>query len=439
MSKQLLSVRIWIPVYAAASLIQWVHVLRSSFHQFGLFRWIGADFALYYVQGLTFRIEGPAAIYNLGVLGQHLQSLAPYARPSTDPLQVGLVPYPPIFAWLFTVLTHLSPVASFVVWTALNAMAALYLARRVSRVFPPAYRLLSVLLLLVSYPVMLALTLGQPTILLACGVAECFLSLREGKEFRAGLWLIPLMFKPIFGVLIGVILLWKCRWSAVFGATLGLIAITLGSALVAGPESLRAYFSLVVPEGSFRGLGTNIFPEQMVNWRSLILITFPRVPDSTGIVATLILSALTALAVLYCWKGPWNAAEAQFSVGLTALFVATLLASYHSHPFDLVLLALPLAVTLATGPVRQPTRLALLALVVIPNSILLGTTLLGRLGVNVSVGISPLAPGLLLVCLTALLAEMVRRRQDAEDAVVDVAQQVQPIGSARALAWPREP
>ena len=81
----------------------------------------------------------------------------------------------------------------------------------------------------VSFPVACTLIVGQPQLLLACAVAECYLSLREGRDFTSGLWLALLLFKPQYGLLIGLVLIWKRRWAAIAGVIVGGMAIVGGS------------------------------------------------------------------------------------------------------------------------------------------------------------------------------------------------------------------
>jgi hypothetical protein len=127
----------------------------------------------------------------------------------------------------------------FVLWTGVNLLGALVLAWRIAQLFPGAERLWVALLLFTSFPVVVTLFAGQP-ILLACAVAECYLSLRAGRDFRAGLWLSCLVLKPQYGFLIGPLLIWKRRWSAVAGALVGAAAVMVGSALARGLPALLA-------------------------------------------------------------------------------------------------------------------------------------------------------------------------------------------------------
>lgn len=120
----------------------------------------------------------------------------------------------------------------------MSALAALHLARRVTGLFPQQDRPWVALLFLSSLPVAYTLFFGQPMLLLACAVAEGYLAFRAGREFRGGLWVACLLFKPQYGLLFAPLLIWKRRWAAVAGAAAGVLAIVIGSILVAGMPAL---------------------------------------------------------------------------------------------------------------------------------------------------------------------------------------------------------
>src|SRR5205823_7881821 len=184
-------------------------------------RVIGVDWSMYYSQALTLRSGQPEAIYDVARTDPYLETLRVYSTDPSEPLAVGPVEYPPIFAWLMIPFTLPPAPIGFALWTLLNLAGVAWLAHRVAQVWPAISRTQALLALLVSYPVTMGLIVGQPTALLACAVAEWYLALRRGRDLRAGLWLAVLLLKPQYGILIGPILLWKHRWNMVAGVALG--------------------------------------------------------------------------------------------------------------------------------------------------------------------------------------------------------------------------
>jgi hypothetical protein len=198
--------------------------------------------------------------------------------------------------------------------------------------------------------------------ILACAVGEAFLALRSGHEFRAGLWIACLFVKPQYGLLIGPYLLWKRRWGAVAGVLLGGAVVLAGSVIVAGVPALLAFPEAVRGMASFRDIGGNTQPEAMINWRALILAVWPRISEARGVALTMALSVATVVVSAAALRGPWQPRSERFTAGVTLLLLGTLLANYHSHGYGAVLLAVPLAYTLADTRLSLPSRLAILSM-----------------------------------------------------------------------------
>lgn len=378
------------------------HEIALVWPSWGLFRLIGSDFALYFAQASALRAGDLASLYDLSGLNTYLQPLASFSG-TNDPLRVGPVPYPPLFAWLVAPLTWLSPPAAFGVWTAINLLAGVILAWRCASLFRRCDRWWIMLVVLSSVATVQNLLGGQPMLLQACGVAECFLALRSGRDFRAGLWLSCLFFKPPYALFVGPLLLVKRRWSAVGGAALGMAIGCLGSVLASSVTTLLEYPHAIIDLASFR-TGTNAFAEQMINWRALILFVAPQMSDFRALLVALGLSVATVAVLAPVWRTPWAPTERFFSHRMCALLIATVLANYHSHIYGGVLLALPLAALFADG---RPNRVTTLTV----GSLIFGSTLLpaaNGLLPGVAIGVAPLLQIMLLAALVALVAEILR-------------------------------
>jgi hypothetical protein len=353
-------------VVLCSLLYLWVRALWQAYQRYGLFRSIGVDWSYYYAQSLVLRSGDPVDIYRLGALGEHLQVLAAFNVQPGVPLPAGHVPYPPLFAWLFTPFTLPDPPVGFALWTVLSAVAALWLTVRVMQQVPVADRLVAAAILLTSVPIIASIATGQVAILLGCVVAEAFIALRAGHDLRAGFWIACLLIKPQYGILLGFLLLWKRRWSTVTGVALGAAVVLSGSLLVAGLPALLAYPNVIAEEDP--GL-RSIFsrPEVMINWRALVLTLQPEIPETPGLIWTAALSTATAVGALLAWRGPWSATDSGFSVRMTLLLTATLLATYHSHVHGAVLLAVPLAAAVSQRDIGGLTRACLLIATVVPS------------------------------------------------------------------------
>jgi hypothetical protein len=150
----------------------------------------------------------------------------------------------------------------------------------------------------------------------------------------------------------------------------------------------------------------------MLNWRALVLYAIPTIGDRRGMALTLGLGALTALCLVPVWRGAWRPRDRRFPLRFSALTLATLLSSYHSHLYGAALLVVPLASLIAEGRPGRLARGAVGALVLVPT-LLLAVTLLAMAGMLPAgqVPVAQLFGLLLLACYGCLLGEAWRERR----------------------------
>lgn len=359
---------IWIARMLAFALVLSAMVFMwQAYAETGLFLNVGTDYGLYLAQATVMGRGDPTEIYDKSVTNivyRHL--LDTYAHdPGYDPAVPGIwvshVPYPPIFPWVMQPLTWVSPPVSVLLWGGANTLLALWIGWRVSTHCPGSDKPTVMLLFLGSYPVVLNLHVGQIQILLAWFGTECYLALRGGKDFRAGLWLGCLLLKPHYGALLGALLLWKGRWKAVAGVAATGSVIVGGSFLAGGAGTILAYPQAFSDMVQFRGDS----PIYMVNWRSIILDWYPAIYWRSGIILTIGLGVTTTLCVAWVWRGPWNASAADFPAKMLLTLLATVIVLYHSHPYGVAIVVMPLAaVVLSKGTDRLSKGLAAVGAIV---------------------------------------------------------------------------
>jgi hypothetical protein len=407
----------------------------------GLFRVVGIDWSMYAAQAMVLRAGEPESIYNLSRMSDFVQQLRVYTTDPGEPLAVGPVAYPPVFAWLMIPFTLVPAPVGFGLWTVLNLFGVAHLGRRVAEVVPNVSTVQAALALLVTFPVALGLVAGQPTALLGCAIAECYLSLRSGRDLRAGLWLSILLLKPQYGILLGPILLWKRRWSAVLGVAVGGLLLAVASLAIVGGSTLLTYGAAFADIAPWGGAAVSS-PGQMINWRALILNLRPSIGPGTGLLLTAALGLLTVAALLPIWRGPWRPASALFPARMAATCLTTILVNYHSHAHGLTLFTLPLAASYGEQRSGRYARAALLALAFVPTVIVIVIQhwLLREVILRETVDIliwSPLAQILLSIAAGTLLVAVLRSErlpstpaQRAEPGLEETARQVRGVGTA---------
>jgi hypothetical protein len=338
-----------IRILASVLIVLSIQLAWKAYTQTGLFIPLGSDYGLYLSQAMALQEGDPRRIYDRNAIDRHYKALLdsyghdPSYQPSRPDLWGTHVPYPPIFAWAMQPFTRLPIASSVVVWTVLNLVLILCLCFRLARHCPGWDRPTIFLCLLASYPIVLNLVIGQLQILMAWALMECLLALRAGKDWQAGLWLGLLLLKPQYGLLLGPMLIWKQRWKAVLGVAVTGLILLGGSVATVGLPTLLMYPQSFSVMAHFRGDD----PYVMINWRSLVLEFKPEITDRSGVWLTMILGGMTVACILWIWRGVWRPDSYEFVQKVSLTVLATLLVSYHSHPYGAALLAAPVCLLLA--------------------------------------------------------------------------------------------
>ncbi len=356
----------------AATLVAVFYAQRvwTVYHDSGLFRRIGFDWGLFYSQASALAAGDLTAMYQVDRLGQYVQRLAPYTTSPDVPLLQWPSPYPPVLAAILEPLTFLPPPVAFGIWTVVGLGAATHLLWRTNQLVPGAGKARLAIIFFTTLPVLQAFVLGQPVLFLASAVAESFVALRRGADFRGGVWLGILALKPQYGLVVGMLLLWKGRWAAVAGACVSAAAVVAASVLAAGPESIWNYATAVSSMGDIRD--PYAAAAEMVNWRALIVNARPSIGNTSGVLLFVALALITIAAIAWAARGAWRPHSQELDWQLAAVLVGTFLVSYHSHMHGLVLLTVPLAAMWRLSAGAPTTRLAILAFVFVPTVTFIG-------------------------------------------------------------------
>jgi hypothetical protein len=339
---------------AAVLILLSIQLAWKAYTQTGLFIPLGSDYGLYLSQAMTLQEGDSPRIYDRNAIDRNYKALLnsyghdPSYQPNRPDLWGTHVPYPPVFAWVMQPFTRISIALSVILWTVLNLVLILFICFRLTLYCPTSNRITIFLCLLASYPVVLTLVVGQLQILMAWALMECMLALRAGKDWQAGLWLGVLLLKPHYGLLLGPILIWKQRWRAVIGVAVTGLVILGGSVATVGFPTLLAYPQSFSVMAHFRGDD----PYVMINWRSLLLEVKPDITDRSGVLLTMISGGMTVACVLWIWRGDWRPYSYEFSQQFALTMLATLLVSYHSHPYGAVLLLVPVGLLLMERRIR---------------------------------------------------------------------------------------
>jgi hypothetical protein len=308
-----------------------------------------ADFRSFYAAGYAVRTGHGRELYDYE-LQKRLQNEL------VSPSDVALLFYHPAYeSLLFVPFSFLRYRVAYFVFGALNilllALAVQLVRGRLSHL-AEFWKPLPIAIFLCFFPIGIALTQGQDSILLLLLYSASFIALSRGNDLQAGIFLGLALVKFQIALPVAFLFfLWR-RWRFVAGfAAAGAIVLAVSVSII-GFAGAAAFLRPVLAVGALGGeLGTSAervtygaFPQSMPNLRGLA--------DGTmdlflGVSAAHFATAAISLLVVI-----WAAMRRQsFALAL----IAALLVSFHLNLHDLSLLALPIALVLDGALTKSAT------------------------------------------------------------------------------------
>lgn len=335
----------FLPALVGLNLVFWLAYSVDDWLRRGLYSGLGLDFSRFWAAALVFR-RSPASAYRLSSIATAMAPLARYSRLGAAGVHLGPSPYPPIFLAVFALFTLPASPVGFFLWSLFNVAIGGIACWRLTQHFPLMQRRWITADLVLAYPLMLALFVGQVVAILLFCLTEGMLALDEGQEFRAGLWFGLLTLKPQYLPLLLVFVPVKRRWSVLFGGLASGLGLALASLAVGGVAGIVAYVRQILTIYPRFAGNLAIDPRLMINWRGLVVTVFPIAPATVGLLLVVALSLATLATLPRLWRGSWDPQSRQFQWQILGTLIVTLLTAYHSEPTGAALLLVPGALLL---------------------------------------------------------------------------------------------
>jgi alpha-1,2-mannosyltransferase len=304
---------------------------------------LGTDFASFYAAG-TLVLDGHAAAPSDGATHYaRQQGLFGAATPYYGWL------YPPFFLFVAAALASMPYLLAFVVWQ--GATFALYLLamRAVVRASAPQLSGNGAawlwLLLASAYPaVFVNLGHGQNGCLTAALFAAALVTL-DRRPAVAGILFGLLVYKPQFGLMVPLALLATGRWRTIMATAATVALLVLATVAAFGPEVWSAFFA------SARIAREALIESGEVGWYKVqsvlgwVRMWGGSVPLAYAIHLGVAFAA--GASVIWLWRS-----KADARLKAAGLLTASIVAAFHSHDYDLMVLAPALVFVAADGLAR---------------------------------------------------------------------------------------
>jgi len=303
------------------------------------------DFTIFYSGGSILRQGLAHQLYDEATQYRVQQQFAAGVSIRQGPLPYN---HPPFEAVAFVPFTLAPYPVAFVIWDLCN-LAFLSLMLLVLRPALPELKSVSVALWLLAcvafFPVFFALLQGQDILFLALLFAAVYVLLQRNSDIAAGCCLGLGLFRFHLVLPLLLILLWQKRTKVVFGFLMTAAALAAISVAIIGWQGALEYPGQVWQLEQDMQRHQTIFPLRMANIRGLLENFLPLTSKPVLAIAVAVISL--ALVVFAASKSNFKtASRSEFDLSFSLCVVVTLLASYHTLPYDLSLLLLPIALTI---------------------------------------------------------------------------------------------
>ena len=303
------------------------------------------DFTIFYSGGSILRQGLARQLYDEATQYRVQQEFAAGVSIRQGPLPYN---HPPFEALAFIPLTWMRYPIAYLIWDLCNLF---FLSMMLFVLRPALPRLRSIsaaawlLVCVAFFPVFFALLQGQDVLFLVLLFAAVYVLLRRNSDIAAGCCLGLGLFRFHLVLPMVLILLLQKRTKAIFGFVTTAAGLALISIAIIGWQGALAYPGRVWQMEQDMERHQTVFPLRMANIRGLLENLLPLTSKpANAIVAAVISLALVLLAARRCkWK---TASRSEFDLSFSLCMVVTLLVSYHTLPYDLSLLLIPITLTI---------------------------------------------------------------------------------------------
>jgi alpha-1,2-mannosyltransferase len=297
------------------------------------------DFVIYYTGAEIVNAGKRSELYDLNVQ----QSYQDKFKFPNQPWLVQPFNHAPYELLLFLPLARLSYQWAYIIWFVLDILLLVVTYRILTPFVDSRNKLLFGALLFAFYPTMIALKMGQDSVLSLLIFAGVFASLKAQRETLAGSILALGLYKPHLVLPLAGILLLTRHWRTAVGFSIMTVCLAAVSFAMVGWRGAVDLFSIVSTMG---GPKTIVYPESMTNLRGLSYVLLSP-SESKGLtnIATGTASLIFYACCLLLWKNKVKSDSPVFDLRFSLAIATTILMSYHLYTHDVIILVVALILT----------------------------------------------------------------------------------------------
>ena len=295
------------------------------------------DFASFYASGLIVRAGRGSELYNYDTQREVQRPLFPGVETREDALPWV---HPAFETLIYVPLTFLSYSKAIATWILINVFILVLLSAWLPSYLPSRKMLARILLLLsilATFPVLVTLIQGQDCILLLLLYALAFICLKKDRPALAGCILAFGLFKFQLVLPFAAIFLLQRQWKFISGFAVASIVPIVGSVVIAGSSGTMEYLRFLLRFSQSPLDQFEIEPSKMPNIRGILYsVTGGALSNKYLFIATIIGSIVLIAWAIKATRS--STLEVRFAIAM----LVSLSASYYLFVYDLTLAVLPL-------------------------------------------------------------------------------------------------
>jgi hypothetical protein len=302
---------------------------------------LGGDFLQEWVGAKVFEMGEEQQLYDLKYVQavQHDLALVGFEWPEEDYFPMV---YPPFYYASLQSLSSFSyPVASRI-WAVLSALALSISGLLLYWFYPPCRRVFGVCFVaaLIFVPLLNCFNMGQKSTFLLLILSGTFVLLHNKRPFLAGVVFGLIIFKPHFGIVIGLTMLLKGQWKFAFGA-LAVVSLAFGYSWLYHGLLVSDYVRVISEMSDYVQTGGYRLSDSHSLWGTAQL-TFGWLQP---VIVKTIAAVLSLVVIGLLWRvmqGRIETDSPRFTRQFAAMVFAMVLLSPHFYGYDLTILLLPM-------------------------------------------------------------------------------------------------
>jgi hypothetical protein len=232
---------------------------------------------------------------------------------------------------------------AFAFWTVCQVVLLVWLVRlllSISREWEAQERWLMLSAVVAFPPLLFTFQLGAFSLLMLLCVLQFYWALKQGRDHRAGLWLLFGTVKPQLMLLPGLALLAARRWRALAVVLLGGAGLVLISGALLGWHSWLGFLDALRTTSAYFGI-FGIVPTTMYNFKGTLTLILGNEQGALINLISLVALAATSILALWLWRGPWQPNEPAFELRMGLTILLGLLFNPHLHRQDGIVFVAP--------------------------------------------------------------------------------------------------